>query len=676
REFRALENEISTNIVENARRTDRAEPTRSESGYRVRHFVAWAKAAHMRASTIIRMLDGGVDNGPLWQALCAPANRAGDRETAMMAQMVEKLTKIIDPVLKLGRMEGKGRHYPTINRSLNTAERLALALNFGNAGNIQRVLDGFGWNMQQVTPVLSSMTATEWQSVQEIWDMLEELRPLIAEKERRVYGKEPDWVEPVPLTVTTADGQTLTLRGGYFPIRYDRNMSSKAFGHEEADAARQALRGAYTSATTRRGFTKNRAERVENMPVLLTLSGLYSGITDVIHDLAWHEWLIDANRILRSEKISDAIRATQGNEVLEALREWVNGNAEGDHGAQHAIDKLLFTPMRRYVSVAGLGLNVISAAVQPLGFIQSTERIGVKWVGRGVAKALTNPRGLARQVNGMSVFMHNRARTMFRELNEIRNNIEGVSRAQQWMGRYGFFLMLRAQALVDYPTWWGGYEKALASGVEEARAIELADQAVIDSQGSGMFKDLSKIERGQGVKIFTVFYSFMGTNLNLAFVAMSQKERGKRLASLFWLMVATPVLSSLLRSALIPDDDDDEWDMDKLAKRLGQEQLAFLMGSFVGLREFQNLSRLVTGDTARYSGPTGLRPIGDAFQFSQQAMQGEMDDAFRKASINLLGDLLGLPSAQINRSWTGAEALLEDDTDNPAALVFGFQKTD
>ena len=34
----------------------------------------------------------------------------------------------------------------------------------------------------------------------------------------------------------------------------------------------------------------------------------------------------------------------------------------------------------------------------------------------------------------------------------------------------------------------------------------------------------------------------------------------------------------------------------------------------------------------------------------------------------------GLPAAQVNRTITGAQALAEDETDNPAALVFGFQK--
>lgn len=69
-----------------------------------------------------------------------------------------------------------------------------------------------------------------------------------------------------------------------------------------------------------------------------------------------------------------------------------------------------------------------------------------------------------------------------------------------------------------------------------------------------------------------------------------------------------------------------------------------------------------------------MRLISDAIHLAKQAYQGEFDDAFRKAAVNVIGDATGLPSAQINRSITGGQALAEGRTDNPAALAFGFQK--
>ena len=65
--------------------------------------------------------------------------------------------------------------------------------------------------------------------------------------------------------------------------------------------------------------------------------------------------------------------------------------------------------------------------------------------------------------------------------------------------------------------------------------------------------------------------------------------------------------------------------------------------------------------------------VPDATKFAQQAAQGEFDDAFRKALVNVASDLFALPGAQINRTWTGTQAYMEGKTDNPAAIVFGFQ---
>jgi hypothetical protein len=95
-----------------------------------------------------------------------------------------------------------------------------------------------------------------------------------------------------------------------------------------------------------------------------------------------------------------------------------------------------------------------------------------------------------------------------------------------------------------------------------------------------------------------------------------------------------------------------------------------------GLRELGAVAAQVKGEKfgTDYSGPAGLRLLNDAARASKQIGQGEADDALRKALINLASDLLRLPGAQINRSITGYNAFVEGKTDNPAALVFGYQE--
>lgn len=678
RAYEAVRDEIAGSIRENAqgRQADTRTPTTNMG--RALQGLKRFWASHIKAATWARVMDGGKDGGPMWEYFVRSANERGDQETTMRAEATAKLSEILAPVFKLGRMGGKGQFFPSINRSLNREARLAIALNTGNTGNLQRLLGGEGWTMAQLTPVLQSLTSQEWAAVQAVWDHFESYRPQIAEKERRVYGKEPEWVAPQPFAMTTADGATVTLRGGYYPIKYDPAASQRAEEHADAESAKRQLQGAYTTATTRRSFTKARVEEVSGRPLLYTLAGMYSGVNDVIHDLAWHEWLIDANRLLRSHTIDTAIREHYGPEAKQQFKTWVQDVAEGDKGAANAGEAALGR-LRQGVSASGLGFNVMSAAIQITGFNQSIVRVGAPWIGRGIAKYLGNPLGLTRTVHEMSDFMANRARTRFRELNELRNQVQDQSAFNEFVGRYAYFMMMRVQQVVDVPTWWGAYEKAIAAGNEETRAVALADQAVIDAQGGGQTKDLSAIERGgPALRLFTVFYSFMNTALNLGVAqtmgANTPAKRAKLAVDYLMLYTVPAVLGYTLKAALTPGDSGDD-DLEEIAKKLAAEQLGYLMGLMVVVREFNEVAKMVTGNPSfGYSGPAGLRGITDVQKFGQQAMQGEFDDAFRKSAVNLIGDFTGLPAAQINRTITGTQALAEGKTENPAAVAFGFQE--
>ncbi len=675
RAYEAVRDEMAASINKNAqgREADTRTPTTSMG--RALKGLKRFWASHIKAATWARIMDGGKDGGPVWEYLVHPANNAGDMESTMRAEATHKLAAILAPVFALGKMGGSGQYFESINRSLNREARLTIALNIGNEGNLQRLLGGEGWTAQQLLPVLDTLTAEEWAAVQAIWDHFEEYRPLIAAKERRVYGKEPDWVQHgSPLT------DKYNLRGGYYPIKYDTAASQRAEEHADAEGAKRQLQGAYTSATTRRSFTKSRVDEVNGRPLLYTLSGLYAGVNDVIHDLAWHEWLIDANRLLRSQTIDQAIRLHYGPEVKQQLKTWAGDNAEGDKGVNSG-GAIFSAFMRRNVSLVGLGFNVVSAAIQPLGLTQSIVRVGAPWIGRGVAKYIAHPIDLTRQVNSMSEFMANRTRTRFRELAELRDRVEDQSRVKELMGAYGYFLMMRCQQAVDVPTWWGAYEKAIAEGNDESRAVALADQAVIDSQGSGQTKDLSAIERGNPAeKLLTVFYSFFNTALNIGVertMGADTPAKKARLAVDFLLLYTVPaVLSHMLRSSLTPGDAGDD-DPEELAKKLIAAQIDYLMGLMVGVREFAEAAKMLAGanDFGRpYAGPAGMRLVSDTVNLAAQAHQGEFDTAFRKALVNTVSDLFGLPGAQINRTITGVEALSSGKTENPAAIFFGFRE--
>ena len=632
-------------------------------------------SAHIKIATWARIMDGGIDNGPVWRFLVKPANARATQETTMKAAATKELDAIMRPILAKATLRdksGKGKYFASIGTSLNWQERFSFLLNMGNESNLQRLMGGGiatvkeNLTMAQLLEVVGTLSWDEALAVQKIWDHFESYRPLIAEKEKRISGAEPQWVAIRPIDIKVSDGRVITLHGGYYPVKFDPRVNRMAEAHASAQDAKNLMKASYSAATTNRSFIKQRVEEVTGRPLLLNLTGLYSGVNDVIHDLAWHEWVIDANKILK--KIDPAIREFYGADVKKQFDTWRNDIVVGQRKLDHGIEKAAAFA-RQYVSASALTFNLMSAAMQPLGIANTMARIGAHWVGQGIAIYAANPLQATKDAQQKSEWLRNRTRTRFRELNELRNQVQGQTAAKELMGRYGYWLMMRAQMMVDIPSWHGGYEKAIAQGFDEDTAIALADQAVKDSQGGGEEVDQSGIERGHAlVKLFTAFYGFMGTTLNTAYGStITEKSKAKIAINLLLTLSVPAVLGSLLRSALTPGDDDDE----NLAETLIREQLAFVVGLIAFGREFAGITK---DNHMGYSGPTGLRLIPDTFKLADQIKQGDFDTAFRKQFVNVLGDISGLPAVQINRTWTGIEALNEGKTTNPAAIGFGFAK--
>ena len=677
RTYQEIRDNIVESIKENARTHDKRTSTAANNIERLEDTGSGILWGHIKISSIARILDGGKDGGAFWNYFIRPINEAADREATMTAEAAEKLEEILKPLNdKLGFKEywSKGKEYIGLGR-LNRRQLFAIALNMGNDGNIQRLLSGGhgnmrDWKLDHVLGALQDLTKAEWEAVQKVWDMFESYRPQIAELERKVVGTEPQWVEPKPLTVRTADGEQVSLRGGYYPVKYDSASTQAAESGNALADIEDIKSAAKMAANTRHNFTKDRAKAVKNRPLLLDLSVTYNGLNEIIHDITHREAVIDAARLLKSSSIDKAIRETLGAQAKRQLNAALEDIARGNSAPVKGSDKWTGI-LRQNVSMTGLGFNVVSAAVQVTGFIPAIARLGGKYAWAGLSQYTTNPIKATRTAMEQSEFMRNRGNTRLREIREVAATINGAGKIRKFLNKYSYWLMMKMQQVVDTAIWHGALAKAMDNGKDLDTAIKLADQTVLDTQGGGQIKDLSEFERGSNTqKLFTVFYAYMNTALNQGFVEVkTQKSKAKLAADLMMIYVIPTALTALIKSALMPGDDDEG-----LAKKLAKEQISFLLGLFVGGRELAQLANIVTVDRFYgYAGPSGLRPIDDTYKFAQQAAQGEIDHAFVRASINLLGDIFGLPSAQINRTIKGAEALQEDETDNPAALLMGHQ---
>ena len=673
RSYQEVRDELAGVLEASAKAQGRKAKVRREAATRWEKSAQWLSGVwwgHLKISTIARIFDDGKDNGAFFRHFILPLKQAADREATMTAEAAEKLYAVLQPLAKhTGRLKGmleQKRDYQGLGR-LTREQLFAVALNMGNAGNLQRLLDGSGWHLADVERAVSTLTAEEWHAVQSVWDLLESYRPQIAALERRMTGVEPDWVEARPFKIMSADGVEVELRGGYYPAKYDLEADGAAEKNEASTEALAQAGAAGLAAATRRTFTKQRVDQVKGRPLRLSLTVAYDVVNEIIHDLTHREAVADANRLLNSHTLDTLIRQHYGAAAKRQLTEAVKDIAAGNSGAAQALDTIS-ARLRQNVSVAGLGFNVTSAAMQLTGIIPAMTRLGAGYTAKAMMTYFAHPVASTRGANELSEMMANRTRTRFRELNEVANSVNGRDGI---IRRYAYWMMMRVQQIVDTIVWHGAMMKAQDAGMAQEDVVQVADQTVLDTQGGGQAKDLSALERGGATtKLFTVFYSYMNTALNMgAATAMTERNKGKMTAHLLLQWVVPTALTALFKSLLTPGDDDDD-----LAKKLAKEQISFMLGMFVGGRELAQLGDIATGGKFYgYNGPSGVRPIADTYKLAQQAQQGEFDKGLATATINLLGSGFGLPSAQINRTIKGAEALNKDKTDNPAALLFGYE---
>jgi len=652
-------------------------------------FIDGIFASHRKFSNILQAFDRE-DGGFFFDTIIRPINEAGDHETTMRSEATEKLAELFKPYsdfeqqmqakatkLSLGAVKlgmYKPEYIPEIGDELTKAGQLAVALNWGNAGNRQRLMDGMklkggdSWSESQVNAVLDKLTEQDWQFVQGVWDYIDTYWPQIEAMSKRVDGIAPEKVAAVP--VVTKYG---TFRGGYYPAKYSHESGQPMY-MDAKEQAERAFAGATMRSQTKHGFREGRAAKVVN-PIRLDLGVIFEHVNEVIHDLTHFEAIMDANRLLRDRRVETSIRDYYGSAIFDQLKTALGDIAAGERGAQNAFEQGI-NYLRAGVSIAAMGWSFTTAMTQVLGYNQSIVRIGHKWMARGIGKFIASPAEMnkvADWVDSKSEFMSSRAKTQMREINEIRNTVSGGSSKIQDT----FFLMVtKMQRTVDLPTWIGAYEKYMAEGFDDPKSVAMADQAVIDAQGSGMIKDLATVQRGGPMmKLWTNFYSYFNTTYNMAAWSTKKtdftrpKDAGLWLGDMLMLYTVPAVLGALMREAIAGMRGDDDAGEDLWAKLL-REQATYLTGTMVGVREFGS----AMFGTFGYEGPAGTRAFSAVGKAAKQIAQGEADEAAWKSINSAAGVLLHYPAAQVARTVSGFDAMIEGETVNPLTLIFGAPK--
>lgn len=627
-------------------------------------------------------------DGPNSRLIVQPLQRAASQEQALFREYGNALRGLLDPIMgrnmhKTFTIEGV-RMLPDVEREFGgqwTKERvLSVALNMGNDGNLSALQRGYNWNMQDLEAITRRMTSAEWRFVQSVWDLIDKLYPVINATYEKMYGIPLKRVEAKPFTVVSADGETITMRGGYYPLMFDKRFSEAAQRNSDFDAL-NSQEAILRTPNPKSGMTQER--KGAGLPPLLSLSVLTSHVADAIHYGTHTLPLLDAYRIVKQPVYRRAMQRAFGDEAYAQVVPWLRSIARPDRTKIDGINKM-FEFLARRGSLAAMGFSFRTALLQTTSIPQSMAEVGTGAFLRGAYHMLVHPLESWGTIRELSPYMVSRSRNMERDVaDRLKPFREGTKIFGSKWEEAAFAMIQAMDAIVAYPTWMAKYNDAISKGIEQSKAILMADDAVIRAQGSGLTMDTTALMRKPGAaRLFTMFMSFAMNwqNRQRYYLAgfreslrTGQSEIGTaRFFSHFALeWLAPPMLTLLLigwgRDGELPEPED-----------VGSELLGYWLMGIPIVREIPALFEYNKkfGDSAAFK---GLNAAVTATRGGMKIAAGETsDEQFYKTMKNTLdavGFVAGVPTAPIWRTVEGTEAFIEGKA-GPLAPILGAPPKD
>ncbi|KIL98828.1 Phage protein [Paramagnetospirillum magnetotacticum MS-1] len=540
---------------------------------------------------------------------------------------------------------------------------LAVALNLGNESNFDKLLRGYHWTEENVRAVLERhLSQADWRFVQGIWDTFESLWPRIAEMQKRLSGVEPDKVDARGFQISTVDG-VADLRGGYFPVMYDPLKSWQAEVNRER-SANALFENQYQRATTPKGHTISRTEYAA--PLHLDLDGIPFKLGQAIHDLAFREAIMDADKFMQDNRIREAIERTLGREAYQQFRPWLqhianerNVDARGLAWFDRFLHELRINSM-----IVGIGFRVSTMLKHgTTALMNSIGEVGPVWMGKATAEFFGTPEKMRRtwdMVLDKSGEMRHRMNEIDRDTREALRDLTGQQGWKAAAARYGHYGVAMLDMASAVPTWLAAYRKAVAGGLSEADAVYAADKQVRKAHGAQGSPDMAAIQRGsEAQKLFTMFYGFFNHVYNRQRDAVRIAGHGvdavkggdwvgarrdfAMVLSRSWFYLAAPALIEALVSEGAPDGEDETW---------GHWAAKAILGEIpAGIPVMRDLAKAAISGRHYEMSPVGkaldsLLVLGKDAGAALGLSDHEVSDRWLRHAIETPGYVFGLPTGQ------------------------------
>ena len=559
--------------------------------------------------------------GPFTKYIWRPISQALDAYRIDRNKYVKRYVELLKQVpLPAGKIAAPELNYTfgAGNGGIGIAELLGAIMHSGNISNLEKLLIGRKWATVSEDGTMDTsrwdafvarvsndgtLTKEHFDFIQAVWDLNEELKPMVQKAHYDIEGYYFKEVEATPFTNRFGN-----YRGGYVPAKTDPFIVRDAQRQLKMSELESDFRAAMPS--TGAGFTKSRVKY--NKALSLDIRLMAKHIDDVIRYSHVQPAVKDVLRILKKSSFADKLTQMDSMAIDEMLTPWLNRAARqitSESGRWKPIDTFWRT-VRSRTGISVMIGNITNALQQATGlFMAAIKVVKTAHLGNAFYAYFSSPRQAAQEVAALSPFMSNRMQNQIFDLqdqmNELILNPNKFQKIQKWSSHHGYFLQSAFQNMVDIVTWTGAYNQHLAeSGVEvsdadaQREAVNRADAAVRLTQGTMNPEGLAAFE--VGTPFYKTFIQFTGyfnmlANLNTDEYVKIFRDLGWRgnegkLAYTFLMGFAAQAIISdaivkTMRGGWEDDDDDGYLDvfMDWIFGSMGRSAVAMVPFGSTGM---------------------------------------------------------------------------------------------
>lgn len=554
-----------------------------------------AKALTRKVEHWADATDGAAGPGPftnyIWRPLRAALDQYRVDRNRYVKDYVDMISKLDLPVQKINAPE-LNYTFGNENGGIGKAEVLGALMHIGNDSNMKKLIAGRGWGQINEDGSVDTsrwnafmnrmidegvLTKADFDFVQAVWDLNEELKPMAQEAHREIFGYYFKEVEARP--VVTPFG---TYRGGYVPAKTDPFIVRDAQRQAKMEELEADFRNSMPS--TGAGFTKSRVEY--NKALSLDIRVMAKHIDDVIRFARVQPTIRDTLKIIRKRDFADTITRMDPTVIEDMILPWLNRSARqitSEVGMNRSIDTF-WRAVRNRTGIGIMFANITNALQQVTGFFPALLKVEGKYMKSALADYMKSPTTQSEFVAELSPFMADRMSNQMVEVQDMMNDLlinpTKFDKIQKWSNKHGYFLQQAFQNFVDVVTWVGAYNQTVAelgADVDEKsasnEAIKRADAAVRMTQSSLQPEDLSAFEVGS--PFYKTLIQFSGyfnmiANLNANEYIKIFRDLGWRgqKGKLFMTYLLGFGLPMLVADAIVRslgggwDDEDDDGYMD------------------------------------------------------------------------------------------------------------------